>query len=365
MTDEFFMREALRIARHAEGRTSPNPLVGAVVVRKGKIVAEGWHRKAGTPHAEIHALNMAGELAHGATLYVTLEPCSHFGRTPPCVQAIVAAGISRVVAAIGDPNPKVAGHGVKLLQAAGIEVKVGVLEDEARRLNEVFLKWVTRKLPFVTLKFACSLDGKIATSAGESQWISCEESRKFSHHLRDINDAILIGVGTALTDNPSLTTRLVDGKNPVRIIVDSNARLPLTANVVTDRQSRTIVAVTNNAPRDKVSALRMRGVEIIRAGGGEHVDLKILMRELAEREITSVLVEGGGTINFAMLEAGLVDKIFAFVAPKIIGGSNALTGVEGAGFAKLSDAVNLKNFAAEKIGDDLLLTGYTEAATWT
>ncbi|MBE8953174.1 MAG: bifunctional diaminohydroxyphosphoribosylaminopyrimidine deaminase/5-amino-6-(5-phosphoribosylamino)uracil reductase RibD [Quinella sp. 1Q7] len=359
------MREALRIARHAEGRTSPNPLVGAVVVRKGKIVAEGWHRKAGTPHAEIHALNMAGELAHGATLYVTLEPCSHFGRTPPCVQAIVAAGISRVVAAIGDPNPKVAGHGVKLLQAAGIEVKVGVLEDEARRLNEVFLKWVTRKLPFVTLKFACSLDGKIATSAGESQWISCEESRKFSHHLRDINDAILIGVGTALTDNPSLTTRLVDGKNPVRVIVDSNARLPLTANVVTDRQARTIVAVTNNAPRDKISALRTRGVEIIRAGGGERVDLNILMRELAEREITSVLVEGGGTINFAMLEAGLVDKIFAFVAPKIIGGSNALTGVEGAGFAKLSDAVNLKNFAAEKIGDDLLLTGYTEAATWT
>ena len=360
MTDEIFMREALRIARHAEGRTSPNPLVGAVVVRKGKIVAEGWHRKAGTPHAEIHALNMAGELAHGATLYVTLEPCSHFGRTPPCVQAIVAAGISRVVAAIGDPNPKVAGHGVKLLQAAGVEVTVGVLEDEARRLNEVFLKWVTRKLPFVTLKFACSLDGKIATSAGESQWISCEESRTFSHHLRDINDAILIGVGTALTDNPSLTTRLVDGKNPVRIIVDSNARLPLTANVVTDRQARTIVAVTNNAPRDKVSALRMRGVEIIRAGNGEHVDLNILMRELAEREITSVLVEGGGTINFAMLEAGLVDKIFAFVAPKIIGSSNALTAVEGAGFAKLSDAVTLKNFAAERLGDDLLLTSYTE-----
>lgn len=358
MTDEIFMREALRIARNAEGYTSPNPLVGAVIVRNGKIVATGWHRKAGTPHAEIHALNMAGELAHGATLYVTLEPCAHFGRTPPCAQAIVAAGISRVVAAMSDPNPKVAGRGVKILQAAGIEVEVGLLESEARKLNEVFLKWVTRKLPFVTLKFACSLDGKIATSTGESQWISCEESRKFAHHLRDINDAILIGAGTALADNPSLTTRLVDGKNPVRVIVDSNARIPLDSKVVTDRLARTIVAVTSNAPREKISALKTRGVEIIKAGDSERVDLNILMRELAEREITSVLVEGGGTINFAMLEAGLVDKIFAFVAPKIIGGTNSLTAVEGAGFSKLSDAVSLKNFTAEKIGDDFLLSGY-------
>lgn len=358
MTDEIFMREALRIARHAEGRTSPNPLVGAVIVRDGKIIAQGWHRQAGTPHAEIHALNMAGELSRGATLYVTLEPCSHFGRTPPCAQAVINAGISRVVAAMSDPNPKVAGRGFEMLRSAGIEVDVGILEAEARRLNEVFLKYITRKLPFVTLKFACSLDGKIATSTGESQWISCEESRRFSHHLRDINDAILIGVGTVLADNPSLTTRLVDGKNPVRVIVDSKIRTPLDSKVVTDKSARTIIVTTAKAPIEKISALKSLGVEIIVAGNGERVDLEILMRELANRELTSVLIEGGGKIHFSMLKAGLVDKIFAFIAPKIIGGENALTAVEGAGFEKLSDAVTLKNFTVEQIGTDFFLQGY-------
>ena len=257
------MREALRIARNAEGRTSPNPLVGAVIVRDGKIIAEGWHRQAGTPHAEIHALNMAGSLARGATLYVTLEPCSHFGRTPPCAKAIIDAGIKKVVAAMSDPNPKVAGRGFEILRSAGVEVEVGILEAEAHKLNEIFIKWVTHKLPFVTLKFACSLDGKIATSSGESQWISCEASRKFTHHLRDINDAILIGVGTVLADNPSLTTRLVEGKNPIRVIVDSKARTPLDAKVVTDKSARTIVAVTENASPEKISALKNFGVEII------------------------------------------------------------------------------------------------------
>ena len=341
------MREALRIARHAEGRTSPNPLVGAVVVRDGKIVAEGWHRRAGTPHAEIHALNMAGELAAGATLYVTLEPCSHFGRTPPCARAIVEAGIKKVVAAMSDPNPKVAGRGFEILRTAGVEVEVGLLEAEARALNEIFIKWVTKNLPFVTMKFACSLDGKIATVGGESQWISGEASRKFSHHLRDIHDAILVGVGTVLADNPSLTTRLVEGKNPARVIVDSNARTPLSSKVVTDKSAQTIIAVTSIAPSEKISALKNLGVEIIFAGDGERVDLKILMNELARREITSVLVEGGGTIHFSMLKEKLVDKIFAFVAPKIIGGKNSLTAVAGAGFEKLSDAVNLKNFTAQ------------------
>ena len=358
MTDEIFMREALRIAKHAEGRTSPNPLVGAVIVRDGKIIAEGWHRQAGTPHAEIHALNMAGELARGATLYVTLEPCSHFGRTPPCAQAVINAGIKRVVAAMSDPNPKVAGRGFEMLRQAGIEVDVGILQEEAQRLNEIFLKWVTKKLPFVTLKFACSLDGKIATSTGESQWISCEESRKFSHHLRDINDAILIGSGTLFADNPSLTTRLVDGKNPVRVIVDSNALTPLDSKIVTDKSARTIIATTSNASPEKISALENFGVEIITAGDGRRVDLPILMRELAARDITSILVEGGGKIHFAMLNAGLVDKIFAFIAPKIIGGENSLTAVEGEGFAKLSDAVTLKNFTSQQIGTDFLLTGY-------
>ena len=362
MTDEKFMYEALRIARNAQGRTSPNPLVGAVIVKDGKIIAEGWHRQAGTPHAEIHALNMAGDLARGATLYVTLEPCSHFGRTPPCTQAIINAGISRVVAAMSDPNPKVAGRGFELLRAAGVEVEVGLLEAEARRLNEVFIKWITRRLPFVTMKFACTLDGKIATVAGESQWISSEASRRFTHHLRDINDAILVGVGTVLADNPSLTTRLVEGKNPVRVIVDSNARTPLESKVVADNSAHTIVAVTANAPADKVSALKARGVEVITAGNSERVDLEELMHALAEREITSVLVEGGGTIHFSLLRAQLVDKVFAFIAPKIIGGSCALTAVEGAGFAKLSEAVELNDITATKLGEDILISGYVKEA---
>lgn len=357
MSDEVFMREALRIAKNAEGRTSPNPLVGAVVVKDGKIIAEGWHRQAGTPHAEVHALNMAGELAKGATLYVTLEPCSHFGRTPPCVNKIIESGIKKVVAAMKDPNPKVSGRGFEILKNAGIEVEIGLLEAESRILNEVFLKFITKKLPFVTLKFASSLDGKIATFNGESQWITCEESRKFGHHLRDINDAILVGVGTVLADNPSLTTRLVEGKNSIRVIVDSNARTPLNSKVL-DKSARTIIAVTENAPVDKISELKARGVEIIFSGDGERVDLNILMKKLAEREITSVLVEGGGTIHFSMLKNGLVDKIYAFIAPKIIGGAKSLTSVEGIGFEKLADAVEIKDFTAEKLGEDILLSGY-------
>ena len=362
MNDEIFMREALRIAKNAEGRTSPNPLVGAVIVKDGKIIAEGWHRQAGTPHAEIHALNMAGELAKDATLYVTLEPCSHFGRTPPCAKSVIEAGIKRVVASMADPNPRVAGNGFEMLKKAGIEVEVGILADEARKLNEVFIKWIKSGLPFVTMKFASSLDGKIATFSGESQWISDFESRKFTHHLRDINDAILVGVGTILTDNPNLTTRLVEGKNPVRVIADSNARTPLDSNVVVDKSARTMIAVTENAPLEKVFALKNSGVEIIICGDGEYVDLEFLMQELARREITSVLVEGGGTIHFSMLKAGLVDKIYAFIAPKIIGGENSLTSVAGMGFEKLSEAVELKDFTAEKLGEDILLSGYVKEA---
>lgn len=360
MSEEIFIREALRIAKNAEGRTSPNPLVGAVIVREGKIIAEGWHRKAGTPHAEVHALNMAGDLAKGSTLYVTLEPCSHYGRTPPCANKIVESGISKVVIAMKDPNPKVAGRGIEILQNAGIEVEVGILEDEAKKLNEVFLKWITEKMPFVTAKFACSLDGKISTVKGQSQWISCEESRKFTHKLRDLNDAIMVGIGTVLADNPSLTTRLVEGKNPTRIIVDSLARTPLDSKVVQDKQAKTIIAVTKNAPSEKITALENSGVEIIFAGENK-VDLKILLEKLAEREITSILAEGGGTLHFSMLKEKLVDKIFAFMAPKILGGKSALTSVEGEGFENLSDAVELKNLTAEKIGEDILLCGYIKS----
>ena len=359
MTDEYFMGEALRAARHALGRTSPNPLVGAVVVRGDRIVSIGWHRAAGTPHAEVHALHAAGELSRGATLYVTLEPCSHYGRTPPCVNAIIDAGISRVVAAMSDPNPKVAGRGFELLRQAGIKVECGVLEQEARRLNEVFLKWITTGLPFVMLKTAMSLDGKIATSTGQSQWITSEVARRRVHEWRNIFDGIMVGIGTVLADNPSLTTRLDSGgRNPIRIIVDSSARTPIDANVVIDRQSRTIIAVTERAPRDRIDALRDRGVEIITAGSEERVDLRQLLKELAVREITSVMVEGGGTLNFSLLKAGLVDKLNAFIAPKVLGGRNALTGVEGEGFSTLREAIELAEVSTEMIGGDILIGGY-------
>ncbi|WP_037352490.1 bifunctional diaminohydroxyphosphoribosylaminopyrimidine deaminase/5-amino-6-(5-phosphoribosylamino)uracil reductase RibD [Selenomonas sp. FC4001] len=361
------MRVALNLARNATGRTSPNPLVGAVIVREGRIVGAGWHRKAGTPHAEIHALNMAGDLASGATLYVTLEPCSHHGRTGPCAEAVVKAGIKRCVIAMEDPNPKVAGKGIAILEQAGIEVRCGVLEDEARELNEVFLKWITAKRPFVVLKTAMSLDGKIATATGKSQWITGEAARRRGHEFRDIYDSILVGIGTVLADDPSLTTRLPDGvgKNPVRVVVDSQARTPLTAKVITDGQARTIIAVSGLAPVHRIVALREAGAEVIEAfdkskSDLSKVDLSILMEKLGAMEISSVYVEGGGTVNFSLLKAGLVDKVYAFIAPKLIGGREALTPVEGEGFAELTDAVELEHTTVETIGQDILLTGYVK-----
>lgn len=360
LQDEDFMRVALQMARNAEGRTSPNPLVGAVIVNGGRIVAAGWHRKAGTPHAEVHALNMAGDLARGATLYVTLEPCAHYGRTGPCAKAVAEAGIAKVVIAMRDPNPLVAGKGIKILEDAGVEVVCGVLEEEAVALNEVFLKWIKDRMPFVVLKTAMTLDGKIATAAGESQWITNETSRRRVHELRDIYDGILAGIGTVLKDDPSLTTRIPgrEGKNAIRIIVDSKARTPLTAKVMTDGAAPTIVAVTEKAPQERVQALKNAGAEIITAGSGEHVDLELLMAKLGEREICSVFVEGGGRVNYSLLAAGLVDKVHAFIAPKLIGGREALTPVEGEGFARLADAVELTRVTTEPLDGDILLTGY-------
>ena len=244
--DESYMREALRIAEYARGRTAPNPLVGAVIVRDGTIIASGWHRAAGQPHAEIHALRMAGELARGAALYVTLEPCAHHGRTGPCAEAVIAAGIARVVVALCDPNPLVAGRGLALLKEAGIETATGVCEAEARRQNEVFLKWITQKRPFITLKTALTLDGKIASHTGASQWITGAEARTRVHMYRDVNDAILVGIGTVLADDPSLTTRLPDrtGHNPLRVVLDSEARTPMDAKLVTDGAAPTLIAVS-------------------------------------------------------------------------------------------------------------------------
>ncbi len=358
--DEDFMREALFLAENARGRTSPNPLVGAVIVRKGRLVGAGWHRKAGSAHAEIHALNMAGELSCGATFYVTLEPCSHHGRTGPCAEAIIKAGIRRVVVAMLDPNPRVLGKGKALLEEAGIEVKVGVLAKEAQCLNEAYIKWVKEKLPFVTLKTAMTLDGKIATAQGNSRWITSDAARQRVHEMRDVTDAIAVGIGTVLSDDPSLTTRLLatEGKNPLRVIIDSKARTPITAKVVSDGAAKTLIAVTSAATEDRCQALRARGAEVVCMGTGERVDLKALMHFLAAKDITSLLVEGGGTLNFSLLAAGLADKIHTFIAPKIVGGKNALTTVEGEGVLEISDAITLKNLKTEQLGVDILLTGY-------
>lgn len=358
MTDEEYMREALRLAANARGRTSPNPLVGAVVVRDDRIVGAGWHRKAGTEHAEVHALRMAGELANGATLYVSLEPCSHQGRTGPCAAAVRDAGIRRVVVAMQDPNPKVAGQGIALLREAGIEVVCGVLEAEARRLNDFYLTWMEQGRPYVLLKTAMTLDGKIQTATGESQWITGEQARARVHAWRDVYDAILVGISTVLADDPSLTARLSTGagKNPARIILDSRARTPLTAKVVTDGAAPTVIAVSETAPQERIEALERAGCEVLVCGRTE-IDIGELLELLARREIVSLFVEGGATVNASFLEGGLVDAVAAFIAPKLVGGETARTPIGGRGVPALADAVLLDDVTVEKVGEDVLLCG--------
>lgn len=358
--DEQYMEQALALAAKASGRTSPNPVVGAVIVRDGQVVGQGWHRQAGTPHAEIHALQQAGELARGATIYVTLEPCSHHGRTGPCTEALVKAGISKVVAAITDPNPLVAGQGLDKLRSAGIDVEEGVLSSQAAKLNEIFIKWISCRMPFGALKTAMTLDGKIATHTGHSKWITGPPARQRVHMLRDRFDAILVGIGTVLADDPQLTTRLPEGgRNPVRIIVDSMARTPLNAKVVNDGQAPTIIAVTADAPQDKIAALQEKGVEVLTiANSPEGIDLRRLFKALGEKGITSILIEGGAKINAAALAANLVDKVYWFIAPKIIGGSTAPGPVGGLGVTMLDDASLLEDISTEIVGDDILISAY-------
>lgn len=360
--DEAYMRRALEIARYAVGRTSPNPLVGAVVVRGGRIVGEGWHKRAGTPHAEVHALRQAGAEAAGATIYVTLEPCAHHGRTPPCAEALIEAGIRRVVVAVRDPNPLVAGKGIARLRAAGIEVVEDVLAQAARSLNEAFFKWIRTRTPFVSLKVAMTLDGKTATSTGESKWITNEASRRYVHELRDRCDAVLTGIGTVLADDPALTARLPDGaRNPLRVVVDSMARTPLTARVVTDGCAPTVVAVSTHAPESRVAALRTAGADVLVCGGADvRVDLPALLTALGGRGVTSVLTECGATLNGALLTAGCVDRVYAFFAPKLVGGQSAPTGIGGVGFTRLADAARLSDVAVRMFDGDVLVSGRVE-----
>ncbi|MDI6709163.1 MAG: bifunctional diaminohydroxyphosphoribosylaminopyrimidine deaminase/5-amino-6-(5-phosphoribosylamino)uracil reductase RibD [Thermoanaerobacterales bacterium] len=359
--DTEYMRMALELAARARGRTSPNPMVGAVVVHDGQIVGRGFHARAGLPHAEVEALREAGEAARGATLYVTLEPCCHHGRTGPCTEAVIASGVRRVVAGMRDPNPLVAGHGLARLREAGIEVTEGVLAEEAARLNEVFIKFITTRRPFVVVKAAVSLDGKIATHTGDARWVTSAAARSEGHRLRDTYDAILVGIGTVLADDPSLTTRLPEGggRDPVRVILDSRARTPVAARVLRQESAApTVIAVTELSPPERRKALEAAGAEVWICGSDPQVDLDLLLARLAEREITSVLVEGGSSVNASFLEAGLVDKVVWFIAPKIIGGREAPGAVGGRGPARMAEAVELERVQWRPVGEDLCCEGY-------
>lgn len=357
-----YMERALELAKKGAGYTNPNPLVGAVIVKDGKIIGEGYHEVYGSQHAEINAFNNAAEEVKGATMYVTLEPCSHYGNTSPCAIAIVEKGIKKVVLALEDPNPFVQGRGIKILRDNGIEVITGVLEEESRKLNEIFIKYITTTLPFCILKTAMTLDGKIATSTGDSKWITNEESRKYVHVLRHRVSAIMVGIGTVLADNPLLTTRLEDGKgsDPIRVIVDTKARIPIEANVLTvNSNARAILATTNLAPMKKLRELEDKGVEIIITPlTNNQVDLKYLMKALGERKIDSVLLEGGSELNYSAMEAEIVDKVNAFIAPKLIGGRDAKTPVGGLGRPFMKDAVVLREIEIHKFGDDIMVEGY-------
>lgn len=359
-TDQYYMQLALDLAASAKGKTNPNPLVGAIIVKDGVIAGTGIHRKAGEPHAEVHAFRMAGEYAKGATLYVTLEPCSHYGKTPPCVNLVKDSGVSRVVVAMQDPNPEVAGRGITLIRDAGIEVQVGVLEEKARRLNERFIHNMITNRPFVISKFAMTLDGKLATHKGHSKWITGEPSRQSVHQLRNEVDAILVGIGTVLADNPSLTTRLPEGggKNPVRIILDSDLRTPLDTNVVNTSEAKTII-VTTEQDDVTLSALREKGVEFIFVPKiDKGLDLEAMLIELYKKGITDVLVEGGSEVNASFLRAGLIDKYLIYIAPKLLGGRNSLTPVTGSDVDHMDEALNVVFENIDKIGDDLCITAY-------
>ncbi|MBI1735137.1 MAG: bifunctional diaminohydroxyphosphoribosylaminopyrimidine deaminase/5-amino-6-(5-phosphoribosylamino)uracil reductase RibD [Candidatus Rokubacteria bacterium] len=356
--DRAFMRRALDLAGRARGLTSPNPMVGAVVVGDDEIVGEGFHRAAGQPHAEPEALAAAGARARGATLYVTLEPCVHQGRTPPCVPAIVAAGVRRVVVGLGDPNPRVAGRGLAELRAARIEVVAGVLEEEAARQNRAFLVAMHAGRPHVTLKGAITLDGRIADVEGVSQWITGEAARAYAHRLRSESDAIVAGIETVLKDDPRLDVRLGAPwpREPYRVVVDSLARTPVNAQLVTiGTAARAVVAVSDRAPRERVDALTARGVTVVPCPGADgRVDPGRLLGWLAEREVRAVLVEGGGEVHASFLDAGLVDRVAVFVAPMLLGGRAATSLVGGAG-RRLKESVRLGPFEVTPLGADVLL----------
>jgi diaminohydroxyphosphoribosylaminopyrimidine deaminase / 5-amino-6-(5-phosphoribosylamino)uracil reductase len=356
--DRRWMARAVALAQRALGRTSPNPAVGAVVVRNGRAVGEGFTRPAGGPHAEVIALRQAGRRAEGATLYVTLEPCAHHGRTPPCVDALIASGLARVVAAVGDPNPLVQGRGFRTLRRAGISVTTGVLAEEAGAVSEWFRHFIVQRRPFVILKLAASLDGRIATARGESRWISSPEARRFVHELRNRVDAVMVGSGTALADDPALTCRLRGGRDPLRVVVDGRLRLSPRARMLHQRSNAgTVIATTRAASPAQARRLAQAGAEILTVASSRgQVTLAALLRDLAKRGIVSVLVEGGGERAAAALRARLVDRLLVVTAPILLGGDGRPM-LGDLGLARLSAAPRLVDEQVTRLGPDLLREG--------
>ena len=356
MEDKIYMKRALALAKKGAGFVSPNPMVGAVIVKNGEIIGEGYHEKYGELHAERNALKNCKESPKGATLYVTLEPCCHYGKTPPCTEAIIESGISRVVIGTLDVNPVVAGKGAKILADNGVRVEVGVLEKECRKLNRIFNKYMTSKLPYVVMKYAMTADGKIATVSGESRWITGDAARENVHRLRKNLSGIMVGVSTVIADDPSLNCRLKEpSKDPVRIICDSHLKTPLDSNVVkTARINQTIIATSSEDSR-RISEYEKSGCKVINIPQGSNgIDLNFLMRELGNMGIDSILLEGGGTINYSALESKIVDEIHIHMAPKIFGG-NSKSPVEGAGISDINRAIKLNPIDTKWYGNDLVI----------
>lgn len=360
MTGQDYMKRALELAKKGAGHTSPNPMVGCVVVKDGRIVTEGYHERYGEFHAERNALTRCEEDLTGAEMYVTLEPCCHQGNTPPCTDIIIERSIGKVYVGSMDPNPKVAGKGVKILQEHGIEVETGVLEKECLALNEIFFYYITTGMPYVAMKYAMTLDGKIASCTGDSKWVTGETARHHVHELRKQYSAILAGIGTVLADDPMLNCRIEEGVDPVRVVCDSSLRIPLSSQLVkTAGDIPVIVAYAKENP-EKEKALLQAGVELISAGRDGRVDLAVLMRELGKRKIDSVLVEGGGAIHGSLLKSGLVQKIYCYLAPKLIGGREAGSPVEGDGFSRMKDALPVKEMEILPLGEDICISGRVE-----
>ena len=364
MNDEYYMRKALNLARRGLGKTSPNPVVGALIIRDGGIIGQGYHRRYGGNHAEINAIRHAREDISGAALYVTLEPCCHHGKkTPPCLDVLLKHNLGRVVIGTMDPNPQINGRSIEVLRERGIETKVGVLSEECHRLNEVYFKYIQTGIPFVTVKFAQTLDGRIASVTGDSQWISSEPSLRLAHRLRSCHDAVLVGAGTVLTDDPQLTVRLVKGRNPIRIVTDSRMRIPLSSKILRDQEiAPTIIATTSQADSEKLSSLKQMGIEILAVEEDRegNVDLRDLLQKLGQMNISSILVEGGATLITSLIRQQLVDKFVVILAPKIMG-----KGIDAVGDLQITDverALRLSFAKTYRSGEDLIIEARPERA---